>query len=190
MGAGRQGSVCQNADGRRDLERHSPPSTSRHSRVSTSRYEPSVDADVPSGRRVIDAERRVHRLLRARFTSSLLELGVSFAQFEVMEMLHDVRHLHPGAIGRRLLITRQSADHLVHQLQRGSLVETWRLDGGSLGVRLSREGRKRVGHCLGALAPTFDLVTTLGDERRIRLEADLRTWEGAMRPPPWWALLP
>jgi DNA-binding MarR family transcriptional regulator len=83
-----------------------------------------VDAQAPSARRLIDAERRVHRILRARFTAALLELGVSFAQFEVMELLHEASKLHPGEIGRRLLITRQSADHLVHQLRRGSLVDT------------------------------------------------------------------
>jgi hypothetical protein len=38
-----------------------------------------VDVQAPSARRLIDAERRVHRILRARFTDALLELGVSFA---------------------------------------------------------------------------------------------------------------
>jgi len=97
----------------------------------------------PSARRVIDADRRVHRILRSRFAKALLELGVSFAQVEVMELLHDVDRLDPGDIGRRLLITRQSTAHLVRQLERAGLVETWALDGGQLAVRLTRDGRRR-----------------------------------------------
>jgi DNA-binding MarR family transcriptional regulator len=147
-----------------------------------------VDAQAPSARRLIDAERRVHRILRARFTDALLELGVSFAQFEVMELLHGASKLHPGEIGRRLLITRRSADHLVHQLRRGSLVDTWRLDGGSLGVELTTDGRRRMGKCEWALRPTFDLLDTLDAATRTRLTDDLAACEDALRPErrPWW----
>jgi hypothetical protein len=88
-----------------------------------------VEGEAPTARRLIDAERRVHRILRARFAEELLELGVSFAQLEVMELLHGVDKLHPGEIGRRLLITRQSAAHLLHQLERAGLADTWPLDG-------------------------------------------------------------
>ena len=147
-----------------------------------------VDVQAPTARRLIDAERRVHRILRARFTEAFLELGVSFAQFEVMELLYDATKLHPGEIGRRLLITRQSADHLVHQLRRGSLVDTWRLDGGSLGVELTPEGRHRMGTCEWALRPTFDLLDALDAATRIRLTDDLAACEDALRPGrrPWW----
>jgi hypothetical protein len=148
-----------------------------------------VDVEAPpTARALIDAERRVHRILRTRFTGALLELGVSFAQFEVMELLYDATKLHPGQIGRLLLITRQSADHLVHQLRRGSLVDTWRLDGGSLGVALSYEGRRRMGHCEQALRPTFDLLNTLDATTRTRLAGDLRACEHALRPErrAWW----
>ena len=147
-----------------------------------------MDAQAPSARRLIDAERRVHRILRARFTDAPLELGVSFAQFEVMELLHEASKLHPGEIGRRLLITRQSADHLVHQLHRGSLVDTWRLDGGSLGVELTSDGRQRMDTCEWALRPTFDLLDTLDVATHARLGRDLRACEDALRPErrAWW----
>ena len=141
-----------------------------------------MDVQAPTARRLVDAERRVHRILRARFTDCLLELGVSFAQFEVMELLYDASKLHPGQIGRHLLITRQSAAHLVHQLRRGSLVDTWRLDGGSLGVELTAEGRRRMGYCEQALRPTFDLLDTLDADARTRLTDDLRACEDALRP--------
>ena len=147
-----------------------------------------VDVQAPTARRLIDAERRVHRILRTRFTDALLELGVSFAQFEVMELLHEATKLHPGEIGRRLLITRQSADHLVHQLRRGSLVDIWRLDGGSLGVELTTDGRRRMGKCEWALQPTFDLLDALDAATRTRLTDDLTACEDALRPErrPWW----
>ena len=147
-----------------------------------------MEGDAPSARRLIDAERRVHRILRTRFTDALLELGVSFAQFEVMELLHEATKLHPGEIGRRLLITRQSATHLVRQLERASLVETWRLEGGSVGVRLTETGRESMVHCFDALLPTFDLIEALDEGRRSRLVQDLRAWENTLQPrlPPWW----
>jgi DNA-binding MarR family transcriptional regulator len=147
-----------------------------------------VEEQAPTARRLVDAERRVHRILRARFTGALLELGVSFAQFEVMELLYDASRLRPGEIGRRLLITRQSADHLVHQLRRGSLADTWRLDGGSLGVELTTEGRRRMTHCEHALRPTFDLLDGLDPATRTRLTGDLRVCEDALRPErrAWW----
>jgi hypothetical protein len=65
-----------------------------------------IDDDDPhSPRTLIDAERRVHRILRKRFAEALAELAVSFAQFEVMELLHDEEKLHPGAIGRLPALT-------------------------------------------------------------------------------------
>jgi DNA-binding MarR family transcriptional regulator len=115
-----------------------------------------MEDEPPSPRQLIDAERRVHRILRARFAEALVELAVSFAQLEVMELLHDQEKLHPGAIGRRLLITRQSADHLVRQLERRSMVDVWQNEGGTLGARLTEDGRRRLRHGHSALGSTFD----------------------------------
>ena len=133
----------------------------------------------------------MHRILRAQFTDALLDLGTSFAQVEVMELLH-AGQLHPGEIGRRLCITRQSATHLVRQLERASLVETWRLEGGSVGVRLTHAGRETVGLCLDALRPTFNLIEALDADRRSRLAIDLRVWEDALQPHRrvWWVADP
>jgi DNA-binding MarR family transcriptional regulator len=146
-----------------------------------------VDDEPPSPRQLIDAERRVHRILRSRFAEALVELAISFAQLEVMELLHDMEKLHPGAIGRLLLITRQSADHLVRQLERRDLVDVWQNDGGTLGVRLTDEGRRRIRHCHSALAPTFARLASINDETRSRLLTDLKTCEDALRPRfvPW-----
>jgi hypothetical protein len=98
-----------------------------------------------------------------------------------MELLHEAHKLHPGAIGRRLLITRQSADHLVHQLRRVWLVDTWRLDGESFGVALTGEGRTRITQSLRALRPTFEPVETLDTATRTRLGDDLQAFEDALR---------
>jgi DNA-binding MarR family transcriptional regulator len=157
-------------------------------RVGTSRYDLPVEGEAPIARRLIDAERRVHRILRAQFTNARWNLGTSFAQVEVMELLHEAVQLHPGEIGRRLLITRQSATHLVRQLERASLVETWRLEGGSVGVRLTEIGRESMVHCFDALLPTFDLIEALDEDRQSRLVKDLRAWEDALHPRllPWW----
>jgi DNA-binding MarR family transcriptional regulator len=184
---GAAGRIRQNLDGWRRKKVPRPQGGSG-SRVTTPRYEDDVEGEAPAARRLIDAERRVHRILRARFAEALLELGVSFAQLEVMELLYDVERLHPGEIGRRLLITRQSAGHLVKQLERGTLVETWPLDGGMLGVRLIREGRRRMRLCYEALQPTFECMEALGADARTRLATDLAAAEALLRPrpKPWW----
>jgi len=149
-------------------------------------------ASPPTGRDIIRAERRVHRILRARFAEALVELGVSYAQFEVMCLLHDVEHLHPGEIGRRLLITRQSASHLVRQLERGVLVDVWPLEGQSIGVVLTDDGRRRIRHCDDALRSTHGCLDLLDADTRIRLLAALRDAEGVLRPRPgpWWVTDP
>jgi DNA-binding MarR family transcriptional regulator len=146
-----------------------------------------TDDEPPSPRQLIDAERRVHRILRGRFADALTEFAVSFAQLEVMELLHDQEKLHPGAIGRLLLITRQSADHLVRQLDRRDLVDVWPNDGGTLGVSLTDRGRRRIRHCYFALAPTFERLASIDDATRGRLVTDLRSCEDALRPRyvPW-----
>lgn len=156
--------------------------------VGIPRYDVPVEHETPDARRLIDSERRVHRILRARFADALAEMGVSFAQLEVMELLHEVEKTHPGAIGRHLFITRQSAGHLVRQLERGSLVETWQVSGGSIAVRLLDTGRKRIRHCYGALEPTFACLDALEPGTRTRLERDLRACEDLLRPrpKPWW----
>src|SRR5262245_54114639 len=100
-------------------------------------------------------------------SDALLDHGVSFAQFEVMELLRgSVSHLQPGEIGWRLLVTRQSATHLVHQLRRGDLVETWRLEGGGLAVRLTQNGRDTLVNSIEALGPTFDRIQSLDADDR------------------------
>jgi len=147
-----------------------------------------VEREAPGARRLIDSERRVHRILRARFADALVDMGVSFAQVEVMELLHGVEKTHPGALGRQLFITRQSAGHLVRQLERGGLVETWHVSGGSLGVRLLDAGRTRIRHCHHALEPTLACLDALEPGTRTRLERDLRACEDILRPSPkpWW----
>ena len=151
-----------------------------------------VEQPPADGRDIIRAERRVHRILRARFAEALVELGVSYAQFEVMCLLHDMDKSHPGEIGRRLLITRQSASHLVRQLERGVLVDVWSLDGQSIGVTLTDDGRRRIRHCEDALRSTHRCLDALDPSIRTRLRADLREAEAVLRPRPmpWWVTDP
>ena len=148
-------------------------------------------APPPSGRDLIRAERRVHRILRARFAEALVELGVSYAQFEVMCLLYDVDQSHPGEIGRRLLITRQSASHLVRQLERGVLVDVWPLEGRSIGVALNDDSA--ADPSLRGRTP-FDPRAPRGldPDIRTRLVADLRGAEAVLRPRPrpWWVTDP
>ncbi len=87
---------------------------------------------------LVGAIMRINHILESRLDRALNGCGLSFAQYEVFEILIEEPNLHAGELGRRLDITRQSAHGLLHQLARAGLVDLLPKDGGcgSLGSRL------------------------------------------------------
>ena len=147
-----------------------------------------VDAQAPSARRLIDAERRVHRILRARFTDALLELGVSFAQFEVMELLHEATKLHPArsAVACSSRDSRPITSFISFAEVRSSTpgdstaaawVSSSRPTGADAWARASGPCDRR------SISSTRSNAAT-----RTRLTDDLAACEDALRPErrPWW----
>src|SRR5437867_9685601 len=68
---------------------------------------------------LIAAILRFHHILEARLDGALNGCGLSFAQYEVMEVLVAEPKLHAGELGRRLHITWQSAHGLLKTTRQG-----------------------------------------------------------------------
>lgn len=137
---------------------------------------------------VVDASRRLHRRLEHRLDDALEEFGISYAQFELLELLTRDRHAHAAALARRLDVSRQIASRLLAKLDRAGLVELLPPDGGVRVPLVTRNGRRRLQLAADAMAPIRRQVLTIPPERLglfVRVANDL---EVALASPrrPWW----
>lgn len=144
--------------------------------------------DAPNARDVISAARRFHRLLRAELNGRLSGLSLSYAQYEVLEILEAEPKLHAGELARCLKIRRQSVHRQVAQLVQGDLVDVLPKDGGIRGIRLTSTGRRRLATCRKALEGTEGALGSLPTATRSSLVEALGACEAALAPPPspWW----
>lgn len=116
-------------------------------------------------------------------------LGLSYAQYEVMEHLAERPNLHAGELGRRLRITRQTAHGLLKQLARADLIDLLPPDGGARPARLTTAGRRRLEHGRHAvLAIHTELEQVSAETRLVFLDA-IAALDARMAPAPkttWW----
>ncbi len=134
------------------------------------------------------AVRRFHRKLEQALDAAVRSLGLSFAQYEVMELLDDQPKLHAGELARMLGGSRQAAHRLVHQLERASLVELLPLDGSVRGVRLTDRGEHRLHRARGTLEATSQRIAALPREQSAAMFDAHRSVERALGEPVrrWW----
>jgi len=146
------------------------------------------DAD-PTGRDLITAVRRSARRLQTQLDEAVEGLGLSYAQYEVMEHLAVRPNLHAGELARRLRITRQTAHGLVQQLARADLVDVLPPDFGARPMRLTSLGRRRLHHCRHAIASIEALLEEAEPNDRgtfLVLLAGLDARVAPTRTRPWW----
>lgn len=147
-------------------------------------------ADVPPNAwEIIHATRRVARRLEGRLDDALDELTVSYAQFELLELLTRDRNAHAAALARRLNVSRQIASRLLAKLDRAGLVELLPPDGGVRVPLVTRDGRRRIALAVDATRPVRKDIASLSPERRTHLVATMDALDDALRPPPgrpWW----
>ncbi len=105
-------------------------------------YRSPVDDDATDPMNLITMILRFHHILEARLDRALNGCGLSFAQYEVMEVLAAEPKLHAGELGRRLHIARQSAHGLLKQLERAGLIELLPRDGAIRCAWLTRAGAR------------------------------------------------
>jgi len=132
---------------------------------------------------VITAVRRVNKILRRRFEQALEEMGVSYAQYEVMLLLQRDGNLHAAAIARNLKISRQAVQGLLEKLVRAGLVDLLPRDGGVVGMRLTDLGQQRINFCSRSLHDTEARIARLPIELRGSIVEELGTIERALARP-------
>jgi DNA-binding MarR family transcriptional regulator len=145
------------------------------------------DAD-PRGHDLVTASRRFARRLQTRLDGALEGLGLSYAQYEVMEHLAERPNLHAGELGRRLRITRQTAHGLLKQLAPADLIDLLPPDGGARPARLTAAGGRRLELGRQAVSTIHaELEQVPPETRRVFLSA-IAALDTRMAPPrtPWW----
>jgi DNA-binding MarR family transcriptional regulator len=146
------------------------------------------DAD-PRGHELVTASRRFSRRLQTRLDECLEELGISYAQYEVMEHLAGRPNLHAGELGRRLRITRQTAHGLLKHLARADLIDLVPSDGGARPARLTAAGRRRLGHGREAVSAIHAELEQIPAETRLDFLVATSALDARMapsRPSNWW----
>lgn len=147
-----------------------------------------VDANVIMPGELVGAIMRINHILESRLDRALNGCGLSFAQYEVFEILIEEPNLHPGELGRRLDITRQSAHGLLHQLARAGLVDLLPKDGGLRCAWVTPDGTRRLRHCRQALRGVGHALTKLPSGTGRELIDALSAVDAllASKPMPWW----
>jgi DNA-binding MarR family transcriptional regulator len=143
----------------------------------------------PSAWDVIDASRRLSRRLGTRLDEALDELEISYAQFEILELLTRDRNAHAAAIARRLHESRQIVSRLLIKLDRAGLVELLPPDGGVRVPLVTNNGRRRIRYASEATAELRAKIADVSPERLQIFLAIVASFEDALRPPPgrpWW----
>lgn len=143
----------------------------------------------PSAWDVIDASRRLSRRLGTRLDEALDELEISYAQFEILELLTRDRNAHAAAIARRLQESRQIVSRLLLKLDRAGLVELLPPDGGVRVPLVTNNGRRRIRYASEATAELRAKIVEVSPERLRDFMAVVASLEDALQPPPgrpWW----
>jgi DNA-binding MarR family transcriptional regulator len=144
---------------------------------------PFPAAQVPSAWDVIDASRRLHRRIEGRLDDALEELTVSYAQFEVLELLTRDRNAHAAALARRLQVSRQVTSRLLAKLARAGLVDLLPRDGGVRVPIVTRDGRRRIQLAVDATAPVRRQVRTVSPERLAQFVEIVDDLDAALKRP-------
>lgn len=137
---------------------------------------------------MLAAQRFQHRMY-VFMDQSLEGLGISFAQYRILELLNDTSDLHLSEIARRLRVTRQATRATVEKLRLASLVDV-ESEAHASYVTISDLGRRRLALFRAA---THDLPEALEAEfppgRIFGLVRTLRKAEDCLtspRQPLWW----
>jgi DNA-binding transcriptional ArsR family regulator len=68
--------------------------------------------------------RLFHRVLRARLNRCFdREFALTYAQYEILQILEEDPNLHASELARRLGMTRQAANRLIERLRRADLID-------------------------------------------------------------------
>ena len=154
--------------------------------------DPHAGPAEPSGRDVIAAARLFHRVLRTRLNQCFdLEFALTYAQYEILQILEEEPNLHASELARRLRMTRQATSRLITRLELQDLVHMGSRDGvirvallTDVGTRRLATARESVIDALGAgrlalIPPPVGLARATPRARRtLRRRASVRPPRG------------
>ena len=142
-----------------------------------------------SGWDVLCAAQRFQHRAQVSMDQSLEGLGISFAQYRILELLTEARDISLSELGRRMRVTRQATRMTTGKLATSGLVDLER-EADAVYVMLSDLGRRRLrlfrratGHILTAFEGEF------AHTRRSSIVMLLGKAELALDTPerrPWW----
>jgi DNA-binding MarR family transcriptional regulator len=138
---------------------------------------------------IITASRRFHRHIQTRLDAALNRTGVSYAQYELLEMLHRHPRVHGAQLARQLRVTRQTVAGLLRQLSRDGLVEMTPREYWTRGANLTDLGIARLERCREAIGEVRDRIERVGSETLGRLLDLLEEIDWAMRRAEWWPVV-
>jgi DNA-binding MarR family transcriptional regulator len=148
-----------------------------------------LDAPRPTGREVIAAARLFHHVLRARLNQCFdQEFALTYAQYEILQILEEEPNLHASELARRLRMTRQATNRLVERLRRPGLIDLAPRDGGLRVIWLTDLGLKRLETARKTVVCVERDVEKLPEQTRIALVEALGAGRLTLVPPPrpWW----
>ena len=138
---------------------------------------------------MLTVHRFQHRMRVFMEDESLQELGISFAQLRILELLNIHHDLHLSELARRLRVTRQATRATVEKLGCADLVHVEREAHASY-VMISDLGRKRLRRFRAATHPIPEaLEAEFPPDRIAGLIRALRTAEDCLESPEeplWW----
>ena len=145
-----------------------------------------VRSPAPTTAELIAAARRFHRRLRTRLIEALDLVDLTYAQFEVLEIIeHDPNH-HAGSLAGHLAVTRQAARSIAARMETARLVRFGSWDGGVKAIQITPLGRERLAEARDHLEGFHQFVDDgLEAQTRRTLLRALNVPEAAIRPPPW-----
>jgi DNA-binding MarR family transcriptional regulator len=144
---------------------------------------------VPSGREVIAAARMFHRVLRTRLNQCFEEeFALTYAQYEILQILEEEPNLHASELARRLRMTRQATNRLIARLKLQDLVDVGPRDGAIRVVWLTDVGTRRLATARESVSSVERDIEKLPAETLVALAEALGAGRLALIPPPrpWW----
>lgn len=142
-----------------------------------------------SGREVIAAARLFHRVLRTRLNQCVdQEFALTYAQYEILQILEEESNLHVSELARRLRMTRQATNRLIARLKLQDLIDIAPRDGGLRVIWLTDVGTRRLATARESVVSVERDVEKLPDRTRVALVEALGAGRLALIPPPrpWW----
>jgi DNA-binding MarR family transcriptional regulator len=137
---------------------------------------------------VIRASRRLARTLGTRLDRAVEDLGVTYAQLELLELIERDHNAHAAELARSLDVTRQGVASLLSRLVLADLVDRYALDHGVQVPMLTEQGRRRIVLASDAVAKVHAQILSVPAHERAAFVGAAQSLASELRrrdPLPW-----